>query len=134
MRETPVQQRAMLHMARLGGIPQRNNVGVADMDGTPVRFGLMNRSKQENEQFKSSDLIGPTPLLIEPHHVGRVMGIYTAFETKRTGWTLQPADKRAQAQLRYIELMRSVGAIAGFVSDPAHVDWWVEQYRLTPGA
>lgn len=120
-------------MAQLGGIPQRNNVGqFIDERGVPVRYGLMNKSKQENAHMKSSDIIGPVPIVIQPHHVGRTMGVYTAFETKKSDWVFRPSDQRAQAQLRYIELMRGVGCIAGFVSDPAHVDWYIQQF-LTAG-
>ena len=132
MKESPVQQRVRLRISEHGGIPQRNNVGVADMNGTPVRFGLMNSSKQENQRFKSSDLVSPIPVVIQPHHVGRTFGLYSAFEVKHSDWTFSPGDAHAQAQLRYIELMRGVGCIAGFVSDPAHVDWYIQQF-LTAG-
>lgn len=128
MRENPVQQRATLRIAAHGGIPQRNNVGVADRDGTPVRFGLMNTSSKENRTWKSSDIISPIPIVIQQHHVGRTFGVYSAFECKHTDWTFRPSDERAAAQLRYIELMRGVGCIAGFVSDPAHVDWYVREF------
>jgi hypothetical protein len=120
--ETAVQQHARLELARRGGLPMRNNVGVAETnDGRFVRFGLMNTSKQENERFKSSDIICPVPIVIRPEHVGRTIAVFGAFETKQSGWHLTPGDKRGQAQLKFIELIRSVGGVAGFVSDPSHV-------------
>lgn len=128
MRESPVQQRVRLAIAQGGGLPQRNNVGVADMDGTPVRFGLMNSSKQENEKFKSSDLVSPMPVVIQPHHVGRTFGLYTAFETKHSDWKYRESDARAAAQWRYIQLMHSVGCIGGFVTDPAQVEWYLHEF------
>ena len=121
MLESAVQSHTRLLLAQAGAIVQRNNVGVAETDGRPVRFGLMNDSRQLNEKFKSSDLINILPVVIRPDHVGRTFGIYCAIETKRSDWHLTPGDVRAQAQLRYIELVRSVGGIGGFVSDPAQV-------------
>lgn len=122
MLESAVQSHTRLELARMGAITQRNNVGVAQTDdGRPVRYGLMNDSKQLNQQFKSSDLINIIPVLIQPHHVGRTLGIYAAIECKQSGWHITPGDQRAQAQLRYIQLVQSVGGIGGFVTDPAQV-------------
>ena len=101
----------------MGALPMRNNVGVAFTDdGRVVRFGLMNTSKQENERFKSSDIIAPVPIVIQPHHVGRTLAVFGAFESKHSDWHITPGDARAQAQLRFIELVRSVGGIGGFVT------------------
>ena len=122
MLESAVQQRVRLELARMGAIVQRNNVGVAQThEGRQVRFGLMNESKQQNRQWKSSDLINVVPVLIQPHHVGRVLGVYAAIECKHSDWHMTPSDERAQAQQRYIDLIRSVGGIGGFVTDPAQV-------------
>lgn len=130
MNEAAVQTHVRLQMANEGGIPQRNNVGVAQSDdGRPVRYGLMNSSTQENKQFKSSDIIGPTPIIIQPHHVGRLLGVYSAFECKHSDWVFSPSDERAAAQLRYIELMRKVGCIAGFVRSGADVTAHIEAFR-----
>lgn len=128
--EAWVSQQTQLAMASAMGLPMRNNVGACeDTTGRIIRYGLMNTSSQENKRFKSSDIVGPVPITIQPHHVGRVMGVFANFETKRSDWRLQPSDERAQAQLRYIELMRSVGCIAGFVTDPAQVTTYIEAFR-----
>jgi hypothetical protein len=128
--ETVVSQGARLMMAQLGGLPMRNNVGVAvDETGRHIRYGLMNTSAPENKEFKSSDLIGPIPIIIQPHHVGKLLGVMSVFETKHSDWHMTPGDKRAAAQLRFIELMRSVGAIGGFVTDPAQVKQYVDAFR-----
>lgn len=133
MLEASVQQRARLAMAQLGGLPQRNNVGACeDKTGRIIRYGLMNSSAQENRQFASSDLIGPIPIVIQPHHVGRTVGVYAAFECKKSDWRFQPGDARAAAQLRYIQLVQGVGGIGGFVSDPAHVEWYVREWLQAP--
>lgn len=129
MLESAVQQRVMLAVADKSGIPQRNNCGACeDKTGRIIRYGLMNTSSKENKRWKSSDIIAPIPIVIQPHHVGRTFGVYSAFETKKSDWTFRPSDERAAAQLRYIELMRGVGCIAGFVNDPAHVDWYVREF------
>ena len=122
MLESAVQQRVQLEMARLGGLIWRNNVGACeDKTGRIIRYGLCNESAQMNRSLKSSDLVGVSPIVIRPDHVGRTLGVYTALECKKSDWHLTPGDQRAQAQLRYLELVRSVGGIGAFVTDPAHV-------------
>ncbi|NUM72782.1 hypothetical protein HUU40_00330 [candidate division KSB1 bacterium] len=122
MRENPVSQRAQFELSKLGVVSMRNNVGVAfDTTGRAIRYGLMNESSKVNDEFKSSDLICITPVLIGPQHVGRIMGIFTALETKKTDWHLTKGDKRGQAQLRFMQLVRGHGGIADFISDPAQI-------------
>lgn len=117
--EAVVQQQVRLTMARLGALMYRNNSGAyQDESGRWVRYGLCNDSKQMNERIKSSDLIGPTPLLIEPRHVGQTIGVFTALECKPSGWHLTPGDKRGQAQKRFIDLVVGIGGFAGFVTGP----------------
>lgn len=120
--EAGVQTQVRLTMARLGALLYRNNSGAfVDERGRQVRFGLGNDSAQLNKQIKSSDLIGVTPVVITPEMVGRTVGVFTALEVKEPGWHLTPGDQRGQAQLRFINLIRSVGGFAGFVTDPAEV-------------
>lgn len=122
MLEAAVQSRTRLELARLGALAYRNNVGACeDKTGRIIRYGLCNESAQMNRALKSSDLIGVMPVVIQPHHVGRTIGVFTAIECKSSDWHLTPGDARAQAQLRFIELVRSVGGIGGFVTDPAQV-------------
>lgn len=128
--ETVISQQTRLILAQMGALPMRNNVGVAvDETGRHIRYGLMNSSKQENEQFKSSDIIAPIPIVIQAHHVGKLLGVLGVFETKHSDWHMTPSDKRAAAQLRFIELMRSVGAIGGIITDPAQVVQYVDAFR-----
>lgn len=115
--EAVVQQQVRLTMARIGALMWRNNSGAyQDESGRWVRYGLCNDSKQMNDRIKSSDLIGPTPLLIEPRHVGQTVGVFTALECKPTGWHLTPGDKRGQAQQRFIDLVVGIGGFGGFVT------------------
>lgn len=121
--ESPVQNHARLNIANAGGVVWRNNVGVLkDETGRTVRFGLCNDSKQLNQQIKSSDLIGIMPVLIQPHHVGRVMGIFTAIECKAPGWYLTAGDARGHAQAKYHKIVKDHGGFAGFVTCEA--DMW----------
>lgn len=122
MLESAVQSQTRLEMARAGALVWRNNVGACeDKSGRIIRYGLCNDSAQMNRSLASSDLIGITPVTITPEMVGRTIGVFTAVECKKSDWHLTPGDARAQAQLRYIELVRSVGGIGGFVTDPAQV-------------
>lgn len=116
--ETAVQNIARRDHAFFGPM-WRNNSGVLlDRNGTPVRFGLANESKQENERVKSSDLIGITEVMITGDMIGRILGVFTAYECKPEGWTLKPSDKRAHAQAAYHDIVRQSGGFAGFVTKP----------------
>ena len=122
MSERAVQQRCMLEVANAGGMIWRNNVGAyVDEHGNMVRYGLNNQSAQQNRAAASSDLIGITPVVIRPDHVGRTLGVFTAIECKREGWHWTPSDERAMSQMRFHHIVQSVGGVAGFASDPSHV-------------
>jgi len=118
--EAVVQQQVQLAMARLGAQVWRNNSGACTDDtGRLIRYGLGNSSAALNAVVKSSDLICVMPVTIQPHHVGRTVGVFTALEVKRPGWHLTPGDKRGQAQKRFLDIVQGVGGMAGFVTDPA---------------
>lgn len=112
--EDAVKQRRQLKSAREGGVLWRNNVGACiDERGSLIRYGLANVSKKMNSRFKSSDLIGITPVIITPAHVGQMLGVFTAEECKHGGWEWQGTEREV-AQLRYINLVKSMGGYAEF--------------------
>lgn len=118
--EAGVQQQARLRAAQLGMWLLRNNVGACeDANGRPIRYGLANDSKQMNEQIKSSDLIGITPV-VDPCSGWRY-GVFTGIECKPPGWHLTPGDKRGQAQLRFGQKVIQMGGIFRFVTKPEDV-------------
>jgi len=78
-----------------------------------VRYGLGNDSAQVNAKLKSSDLIGITP-------VGGV-GVFTSYEIKKPGWRYA-GTPREVAQLRWLELVVSLGGIGKFISDVGDLD------------
>lgn len=123
MRENAVQQRTRIeHCKVTNGQIWRNNSGAyEDEHGNHIRYGLANESKQENEKIKSSDLIGITPTLIRPEMVGFYLGVFTAYEVKKPGWHLTPGDKRANAQAKFLEIVRQSCGFAGFVTDPSDI-------------
>lgn len=122
MRENPVQSLVSLEASRMGLLPMRNNVGACtDKTGRLIRYGLMNDSKQLNEQFKSSDLIAVTPVRIEPWMVGRTVGVFTALECKRTDWRFSMNDPHTAAQWRFHDLVRRNAGFAGFVQGPEDI-------------
>lgn len=118
MLENPVQQRAMLEVANLGGLPQRNNVGACvDSTGRMLRYGLMNTSKKQNEQIKSSDLICCVPVLITSAMVGQWFGRYVALEVKHSDWNPdKKLDAHEAAQAEYHRVIRAHAGLAGFVT------------------
>lgn len=112
--EAAVQAAVRLEAARKGVRLFRNNVGaLIDSRGVPVRYGLANESKQVNEVMKSADLIGWRPLLIEPQHVGQVIGQFVSRECKRPGWHYT-GDAHEEAQLNWAQLVTAAGGDAAF--------------------
>jgi len=122
--EARQQSLVRLEAARRGILMFRNNVGaLMDDRGVPVRYGLANESKQQNEVLKSADLIGITPRLIVAADVGKVIGQFTAREMKEEGWTFNPKDKHEVAQLAFIELVISKGGDASFATGPGSFNY-----------
>jgi len=102
------------------GVPlwRNNQGGCTDQTGRLVRFGLGNESPSLNARWKSSDLIGILPVLVQPSHVGRTLGVFLAVETKKPGWHLTPGDKRGQAQAAFLQSVRAFGGVGGFCCGP----------------
>lgn len=97
----------------------RNNSGALKRpDGTPVRFGLGNISKEHNDRIKSSDLIGFTKITITPDMVGQTVAIFTAVECKDEVWKeTKKFDAREIAQSNFIEWVKANGGLAGFANN-----------------
>jgi hypothetical protein len=131
--ETVVQQFTRLEHAKIGPMWRNNSGASTDETGRLIRYGLGNDSAQLNAEIKSSDLIGITPTLIEPHMVGYWLGVFTAYEVKPSGWKMpvpmegrefrdQPeATKRALAQAKFHDIVRAACGYAGFVTDPSDI-------------
>lgn len=117
MKETASASHVRLAAAQLGVELWRNNVGVLrDENGRPVRYGLCNETAALNKEIKSSDYIGITPVLITPDMVGQVVGVFTAVETKTSGWHLTPGDDRGLAQQKFHDIVKKSGGFAGFAT------------------
>jgi hypothetical protein len=114
--ETAVQTRVRLEASRIGGRLWRNNVGAGKLqEGSFLRWGLANESKEMNKIIKSSDLIGLKPVLITSEHIGQVIGQFVAREVKPEAWRYG-ATEREQAQLKFLELVASLGGDAAFAN------------------
>jgi hypothetical protein len=114
--ETAIQTRIRLEASRKGCRLWRNNVGGTYTDeGTFLRYGLANDSKQMNDRIKSSDLIGIRPVIITQWHVGQTIGQFVAREVKAGSWQYA-GTKREEAQLRFIQLVASMGGDARFAN------------------
>jgi len=112
--EGAVQTDLKLAASRIGANLWRNNNGADTLsNGLFMRWGLGNDSKNINDEFKSSDLIGITPVMVTPRHVGRIVGIFTAIEVKRGGWSWS-GNERELAQWKYLQLVNSKGGFATF--------------------
>lgn len=125
MTEAELQRLVQLEASRLGLRLWRNNVGATTFcenvrncphaTGRPIRYGLANESAAQNKGVKSADLIGITPVLIGPEHVGRVMGVFTSIEVKRPGWRFTGTD-REQAQAQWADMIRQFGGISKIIN------------------
>lgn len=112
--EAGVLSRVRLEASQKGYRLWRNNVGATYTDkGHFLRYGLANDSSKMNRQIKSADLIGIRPVIIRPDMVGWTIGQFVSREIKTPGWRYKATD-REQAQLRWAELIMSLGGDAAF--------------------
>lgn len=96
----------------------RNNVGaLLDDRGVPVRYGLANESKAQNEQIKSGDLIGFRHRVIVDTDVGSSIAQFVSIEVKELGWTYA-GDKHEQGQARWRDFINTHGGFAAFATGP----------------
>lgn len=107
--ESKVQDDARLAASKMGWRLWRNNKGVLKNEyGTPVRFGLVNDTKELGERVRSSDLIGIRPVIITPDMVGTTLGQFVAREIKKAGWKYT-GTAREKGQLTFGEIVTSLG-------------------------
>lgn len=112
--ESGAAQRMCLQAANEGSVLWRNNVGsLQDINGTWVRYGLANLSKQMNKVQKSSDYVGIRPVLITHDMVGTYIGQFVARETKKPGWTYSGTEREA-AQAKWMGIVIAHGGDACF--------------------
>lgn len=120
--ESRQQSLVRIDAAQKGVWLTRNNVGaLLDERGVPVRYGLANESKAQNQQVKSADLIGIKSILVGPQHVGQLIGQFVSREVKHEGWQYR-GDKHEVAQLRWCNFVLSKGGDAAFVTGPGSFD------------
>ena len=101
-------------------------------DGVPVRYGLGNISQKYNKLVKSSDNIGFTPVVITQEMVGKTIAVFTAFEDKTPKFNIKDSYRegsREAAQLKFINIVKHAGGIAGFTRSAQDVDKLLEEYR-----
>lgn len=127
--EAATQAQIRLESPSYGSLWRNNNGACVDEKDRHIRYGLANDSKKINDVFKSSDLIGMTRMIIEPRHIGRTIGIFTACEVKRPNWKLQPSDKRGHAQQNFLNAVNASGGIGFFASSVRDYTNAIERYK-----
>lgn len=116
--ESRQQSLIRLRAAEKGMHLWRNNVGaLADKRGIPVRYGLANESKRQNDLLKSADLIGWESMVISQEMVGQMVAIFLSVEAKEEGWVYSGTEHE-QAQLAWAQLVISRGGRALFATGP----------------
>lgn len=114
--EAAMQVEVRLEAAQKGVDLYRNNVGaLLDQRGVPVRYGLANETKAENQAVKSADLIGWRRVVITPEMVGRPIAQFVSREVKHHGWRWS-GDAHELAQSRWLLLVAIAGGDAAFAS------------------
>lgn len=127
--EAATQARLRVEAPKVGAMLLRNNNGAAkDETGRMLRYGLGNDSKKINDVWKSSDLIGATPIVIRPDHVGKTIGVFTAVEVKHPGWT-RPENDRDRAQEAFLVSVCQHGGLGMFVTHESQYNEYVTQFR-----
>ena len=117
MSEAGVESRVKVAVSQRGGRAWKNNKGAAYLaDGTFLRYGLLNQSQRISDEIKSHDLIGIMPVVITQAMVGMTFGRFWCREVKRQDWHWC-GDEHEMAQLRFAELILSLGGDAGFIND-----------------
>lgn len=118
--EAYAMQAAELAIANMGGLPMRNNVGATPSKcrscgapQTPVRYGVMNKTKAMNTQLKSPDILAIVPRYIVPSDVGLTIGQFVGVEVKAAGWRYSGRG-RETAQAACLTLFEQYGARATF--------------------
>jgi len=102
-----------------------------NQDGVPVRYGLGNISQKHNKLVKSSDEIGWTPVVITQEMVGKTIPVFTAFENKTDKFKIKDSYRegsREAAQLKFMNIVKHAGGIAGFTRNAQDVDKLLEEY------
>ena len=109
----------------------RNNVGATQTpDGRMIRYGLCNESKKLNQRFKSSDLIGGTPVTVTADMVGKRVMIFTAVEVKKADWKPGSDTQRERGQLRFINAVRAAGGFGFFCRDSSVYSNFLEHWKI----
>jgi hypothetical protein len=124
--ESATQAQLRVSAPKFGGALWRNNRGACEM--TPdrwVRFGVGNDSDKLDKVWKSSDLIGITPVTVRPEHVDMLFGVFTAVEVKHPGWT-RPENDRDRAQEAFLVTVCQRGGFGMFVT---HENQYLERVR-----
>lgn len=112
--EAAVQSKVKLEASKKGARLWRNNVGATyTNEGSFIRYGLANDSKQVNETIKSADLIGIKPVIITSKMIGFTIGQFVSREIKSSTWKYA-GTPRELAQLKWAELILSLGGDACF--------------------
>ena len=116
MRESSIQNEIQIALSTAGHYNVRINSGqfwggeVLSHDGQLLL--LKHPTRINGAPAGTSDLIGCVTRIITPEMVGQTIAQFAACEIKR------PGERPEKHQERYLALMRSRGAIAGYSTSP----------------
>lgn len=115
--EARVQSEIRRDAARLGKYLFRNNRGAGQLkNGSFVRWGLANDSKQFGDEIKSADLIGWERIEITPQLVGTHVARFLSVEAKRRDWKFSGSLEDI-AQAKWAAIVNAQGGRAIITND-----------------
>lgn len=130
--EARVQSETRLAAVKHGALWRNNAGATTDETGRQIRYGLGNESAKFWKSWRSGDLVGVTRMTIQPHHVGRTVGVFTMMEVKDADWKPsrlnQPSNERERAQMACLMHVASLGGIAGFAASAADYERYVAEF------
>jgi hypothetical protein len=116
--ETQVLSDTRLLASQWGWRLFRNNKGAGKLaSGAFLRWGLCNDTAELGATYRSADLIGIRPIVIQPHHVGMTIGQFVSIECKRDGWRPSETDEHEIGQRRWAALVSDLGGYAIITND-----------------
>lgn len=117
--EAAVQATVRLEAARKGIYLWRNNRGAGVLEnGSYLRWGLANDSKEVGKVIKSADLIGIRKHVVTAYDVGSTLGVFVSREIKHANWHPIASDTDYPPQLKWAALIQSMGGDAQIVTGP----------------
>ncbi len=133
MKESELKKRVVVLFRKLtGGRTFMNNTGVGHVGTVASRTKSTITLKDSRvQQFGfgagSADVIGIMPVVITPEMVGKTVGVFTAIETKKPGWSYRGTPHEMD-QLNWLNMVKDRGGVGAFVQSSSDLENMIGGY------